>query len=75
MKNESLDLCRPGWAKAVERLRHTNDVGVGDTVQRIAAWFGGERFKAFAAKVGIPCGCTQRQDEWNRLYPYTDDSK
>lgn len=61
---------RPQWLRYVERFKTDADTGVGDTVQRIAARFGGEKFKAFAAKVGIPCGCSDRQSEWNRLFPY-----
>jgi len=58
------------WLYFIRMLRKPEDKGVGDTVQRIAAKFGGERFKAFSARIGIPCGCTQRQEEWNKLYPY-----
>ena len=64
------DLPNPFWVAQVSRLRKADDKGVGDTVQRVARWFGGELFKTFAAKIGMPCGCTQRQDEWNKLYPY-----
>ena len=60
----------PRWVRFVKRLRKSTDTGVGDTVQRIAAKFGGERFKKFAQRIGLPCGCTKRQSEWNRLYPY-----
>jgi hypothetical protein len=58
------------WTEVVGWFRKPEDKGVGDTVQRIAARFGGERFKKFAVKVGMPCGCTDRQREWNELYPY-----
>lgn len=62
---------KPGaWVRLVRFLRSPSDTGVGDTVQRIAAKFGGERFKKWAKKIGIPCGCDKRQAEWNRLYPY-----
>lgn len=61
---------RPRWVRLVRILRKPEDKGVGDTVQRIAATFGGERFKAWAERIGIPCGCTQRQKEWNRVWPY-----
>jgi hypothetical protein len=60
----------PAWVRWVALLRRPEDTGLGDTVQRIAARFGGERFKAFAARIGIPCGCTERQDDWNRQWPY-----
>lgn len=58
------------WVRMVKLLRKPEDSGLGDTVQRIAAKFGGERFKAFAKRIGIPCGCSDRQAEWNRLFPY-----
>ena len=62
----------PLWAKLVKRLRHDGERGVGDTVQRIAAKFGGEKFKLWAKSMGLPCGCTERQGRWNALYPYDD---
>lgn len=58
------------WVRLVKMLRKPEDKGVGDTVQRIAAKFGGERFKAWSKKLGMPCGCTERQEEWNRIWPY-----
>lgn len=58
------------WVRLVRMLRKPEDKGVGDTVQRIAAKFGGERFKAWAERIGIPCGCVARQEEWNRVWPY-----
>ena len=62
---------KPGaWVHLVRFLRSPSDIGVGDTVQRIATKFGGERFKKWAKRIGIPCGCDKRQAEWNRLYPY-----
>lgn len=60
----------PLWAKAINRLKNDADKGIGDTVQRVAAWFGADLFKSFAEKLGIPCGCSGRQDTWNRMYPY-----
>lgn len=60
----------PAWAKWVARFRKPGEVGVGDTVQRIAARFGGEKFKRLSKRIGLPCGCTERQADWNRLYPY-----
>jgi len=58
------------WVRYVKLLRKPEDAGVGDTIQRIAAKFGGERFKRWAARLGIPCGCSTRQADWNRMYPY-----
>ena len=66
----SWDYEKPRWVKLLERMRGPTDRGVGDTAQRIAARFGGERVKAFATRIGIPCGCADRQDAWNALWPY-----
>ena len=60
----------PAWASAIARFSKPQDSGVGDTVQRIAAKFGGELFKAFSSSIGMPCGCTDRQKDWNTRYLY-----
>lgn len=57
------------WVRILTRLQTPEDRGIGDTVQRIAAKFGGERFKRFAKRIGLPCGCTGRQARWNADYP------
>ena len=62
----------PLWVRALRWLRTQDDRGVGDTAQRIAAKFGGERFKRFSKKVGLPCACAKRQDAWNARWPYQD---
>lgn len=58
------------WVRLVRLLRKSDDDGIGDTVARIAKVFGGERFKAFSKKIGLPCGCSERQAEWNERWPY-----
>lgn len=60
----------PAWALAVARFARPQDAGVGDTVRRIAAKFGGEAFKVFAKSIGVPCGCDGRQYAWNDRFPY-----
>ena len=60
----------PAWALSLKRLRKNGETGVGDTAQRVASWFGGEYFKAFSKKIGMPCECTNRQNNWNKQYPY-----
>ncbi len=60
----------PRFARVAWLLSNDRDGGVGDTVQRWAAKLGGEGFKKWADTVGLPCGCTERQQEWNTLYPY-----
>jgi len=57
------------WIKLLKLLSKPEDVGLGATVKRIATKFGGERFKRFADKIGLPCGCTDREIQWNNLYP------
>jgi hypothetical protein len=59
-----------GWVRVVKLLRKPEDRGIGDTVQRHLATLGGERFKQWAKDVGIPCGCTERQEQWNSIWPY-----
>lgn len=60
----------PRWANALARFGKPHDIGVGDTIARIAARFGGELFKAWSKSLGVPCGCTERQHTYNALYPY-----
>lgn len=58
------------WVRLVRLLRKPQDKGIGDTVARIAARVGGERFKAWSKRIGMPCGCTERQKAWNERWPY-----
>lgn len=60
----------PRWVRIVRRLRIPSDIGIGDTLQRQFAKYGGERFKEWATKLGIDCGCTERQNHYNKKYPY-----
>lgn len=60
----------PLWARTLRRRRRPDEIGVGDTAKRMFAKLGGERFKIWAERLGIPCGCIERQEEWNRRYPY-----
>lgn len=64
----------PMWVKLISKLKIAEDKGVGDTVQRYAAKLGGELFKEWSKKMGMPCGCTQRQNEWNKQYPYENNT-
>jgi hypothetical protein len=60
----------PFWAIALARYKQPTDAGVGDTAKRVFARLGGEGYKWLSAKLGMPCGCTERQAEWNKHYPY-----
>jgi hypothetical protein len=59
----------PAWVIALQSLRAPEDTGVGDTFARLLGK-GGELFKATSKLLGIPCGCTARQAEWNERWPY-----
>lgn len=60
----------PKWATWSATQRKPEDTGVGDTVRWMLAGFGGEVIKGLLASFGIPCGCEERQAEWNQKYPY-----
>jgi hypothetical protein len=61
----------PRCVKAVATLARPQDKGIGDTVQRITAKFGGEAFKrAYRRIMAEDCGCTTRQTRMNNRYPY-----
>jgi hypothetical protein len=60
----------PRWARALANRRAAGEMGVGDTVRRLAARFGGTQLKRWSRKIKLPCRCRERQAEWNRRYPY-----
>lgn len=45
------------------------DRGVGDIVERMLAKAGGRSIKSVLARIGVGCGCTNRQEWLNRKYP------
>lgn len=57
------------WVRYLSLLSKPEDIGLGATAKRLFAKFGGERFRVWAQRIGLPCGCTEREDEWNRQYP------
>lgn len=59
----------PWWAKAIKKRAQPREKGIGDTLARK---FGGagERFKRAMERIGIECGCQQRQEWLNARYPY-----
>lgn len=64
----------PLWTTAVKLLRQPEDQGVGDTLARTVGPVGGDAYKAWFTKTfGRPCGCTERQVDLNRKYPYEKD--
>lgn len=45
--------------------------GLGDTVQKITHATGVEKLAEMYTKItGRPCGCSQRQEALNKLFPY-----
>ena len=60
----------PTWARAMRQLSTPDDKGVGDVIARIIGDEKSEAFKSWYLKVfGKPCGCSGRQEQWNKLYP------
>ena len=59
----------PIWANAIALWKAEEDKGIGDTVSR-SLGTAGEVFKTVLKRLGINCGCDDRRDEWNALFPY-----
>lgn len=59
----------PKWASAVASFAKPEDKGVGDTVKRMLG-SAGVLFQATLQALGLPCGCDQRQAEYNARFPY-----
>lgn len=51
-------------------LRKPGEKGIGDTVARIFAKFGGDKFKWVFKQLNINCGCEDRQKALNERFPY-----
>lgn len=66
-EQEAIDSRLIGW---VRWLRTPEDTGVGDTVERLLAKAGGRKIKKMLERIGVGCGCTDRQAALNRKYPY-----
>lgn len=58
------------WVRWVKLLRKPEDVGIGDTIERMIASVGLDRWKSFSKKLGMPCNCDRRRDWLNQNYPY-----
>lgn len=54
------------WLKV---FAEPTDRGIGDTVERLLAKAGGRAIKSVLSKIGVGCGCTDRQEWLNRKYP------
>ncbi len=45
--------------------------GLGDTVHKLTTATGISRVVSFIShKTGIPCGCAERRERWNQMFPY-----
>lgn len=65
-----LSLPTPLWLLGITWLRTKEDTGVGDTVERALSYMGGDQFKWMMNRLGINCGCEDRKQYLNRVYPY-----
>lgn len=60
----------PMWARVLAKQKSDKDKGVGDTAERVFGRFGGSQFKKALKKIGVDCGCTARQADWNQKFAY-----
>lgn len=61
----------PLTARILAKLRAESDAGLGDTIHRHLARFGADAMKRFYKRItGSDCGCANRQDKINRMFPY-----
>ncbi len=66
----------PAWARAVSWLRRPGEAGAGDTLRRLIAGVGGEKWKAwYKRRTGQDCGCEARRRAMNEKYPYEGDGR
>jgi hypothetical protein len=59
----------PTWAKLVAAMKAPEDKGVGSTIDRKLGLLGAA-FKLTLKALGVPCGCGDRRDLYDKLYPY-----
>ena len=74
MSEETKTILRewPIWAKTVSLARSEKDKGVGDTIARTIGIVGGHKYREWFKRItGRECGCRERQDNLNKLFPYT----
>lgn len=61
----------PRLIRAVSRLRRSGDRGVGDTVHRLLGPLGGRVIERWHERVlGRSCGCQDRRERLNAIFPY-----
>ncbi len=59
----------PIFLRPMSLLAQTGDAGLGDIVARMVGPIGGDSYKAWAGKTFGGCGCWERQQDLNTLYP------
>ena len=61
----------PLVARVIAARAATGEIGLGDTLARLLGAAGGKLFKRWYQKItGAPCGCKNRQERLNALFPY-----
>jgi hypothetical protein len=61
----------PVWATIVAGRRQEGDTGLGDTIARELG-SGIETVKLWFKSKGITCGCDERRERLNAVYPYRE---
>ena len=68
----------PAWALNISSYKLSNEIGVGDTIQRLYGNPITETFKRFHEDTfGLwarPCGCNNKIQRWNQLYKYETET-
>jgi len=60
----------PLWARLFRLLSKKSDRGLGDTLNRLLIFVGGNHYKKWhLRKHGRPCQCNARQTRLNRRFP------
>jgi len=61
----------PWWARLLRLLSKRSDRGLGDTLNRLLIFVGGNRYKKWhLQKHGRPCQCNTRQTRLNARFPF-----
>jgi|SRR5882757_6664628 len=61
---------RWGVFTPLKLLAKDGDRGLGSIIERTIAPFGSQQFKDWYKKItGQSCGCSERRDEWDEIYP------
>lgn len=60
----------PWYVRAITILQKEEDRGIGDTIHRNLARFGANHMIWLLKKLNIDCGCHDRQDYLNAMFPY-----